>query len=141
MFRTQITLYTRSMILRQEDAKVVVTHTPGHQDFLNHYWISVLQNEATVAKIELDRRESKVGNTTKKRGNKPRHYSRFPTMIAAVEAFVEQHAVGAEPRRRSATKQLDACDARNGAGFRLVDLLHHLWATVPGLYKHGIDLR
>ena len=57
-----------------------------------------------------------------------------------IEDFIAQHSCTAHEKRRTDIMVLSPACARNGEGFRLIELQELLYKSVPGLFKLGMSV-
>ena len=96
-------------------------------------WVAMLESAAMSAEFKD---ELKVVSLRLPAANtKPITHEIFDQIVPTALAYARSRKWEAQRRRRTTT----STTGNDVDGFRVIDLLYHLYETIPGLYEHGFS--
>ncbi len=102
---------------------------------LTDAWVAILESAAKSESVCKKLQQRKLALPALRMIYKPKTHELFNQIVPVATEFAKSLKWQAERRRRTIT----ATTGNRIDGFRLVDLLFHLYENIPGLYEHGFS--
>ena len=102
---------------------------------LTDAWVAILESAAKSESVCKELQQRKLALPALRMNYKPKTHELFDQIVPVATEFSKSLKWQAERQRRTTT----ATTGNGIDGFRLVDLLFHLYENIPGLYEHGFS--